>query len=400
MPATASPTEPSSRHLPGFDGLRAIAAVSVLVYHSGFATAFTTFGTGGRYVGSLDVGVTIFFVISGFLLYRPFVAARLDGRPSPSLHRYLNRRVLRIVPAYWLAFLILTVTGYTFDVTAASLPIYLLFLQVYSPDHALGGIPAAWSLCTEMSFYLFLPGYSWCIGRITMRGARRHTLRTEIVGLGGLAVLTIAFRIWVHATDGPGTRLFWLPANLDLFAAGMGLAVLAVVTQRRGWALSDPAARRLATLSWAVAAVAFWAVCNVWDLPYRLRDPVPTTNQQLYRHVCFLIVAVALVTPAVVGAWSGGWVRRFLAHRVVGYVGLVSYGIYLWHQAIITWISDALHGTTDPSDPFRWSVWHPPFLVFVAIVLALCVAVSSLSYFLVERPIMQRGRSIGRRARK
>src|SRR5439155_8306716 len=61
----------------------------------------------GRYAQRLEVGVAIFFVISGFLLYRPFAASRAAGQPAPRTGPYAWRRVLRIVPAYWLA---LTVT--------------------------------------------------------------------------------------------------------------------------------------------------------------------------------------------------------------------------------------------------------------------------------------------------
>ncbi len=96
-------THAPGRHSP-LDGLRAVAAVAVLLTHaaiySGLASAG---GDTARYAQRLEVGVAVFFVISGFVLYRPFVSARLDGRPLPLLGRFAGRRALRIVPAYWLA---------------------------------------------------------------------------------------------------------------------------------------------------------------------------------------------------------------------------------------------------------------------------------------------------------
>src|SRR3954468_10008623 len=104
---TAPPGHP---RFPAFDGLRAIAALSVLVVHTaGDAGTMYQPGRGGALLAHLDVGVTIFFLISGFLLYRPFAAARLSRRPRPDLRRYGVARVLRIVPAYWLALTLLAI---------------------------------------------------------------------------------------------------------------------------------------------------------------------------------------------------------------------------------------------------------------------------------------------------
>ncbi len=186
--------------------------------------------------------------------------------------------------------------------------------------------------------------------------------------------------------------MFWLPANLDLFVAGMGLAVLSAWMQHRAVEPQTVTGRWIAIGSWSVALLAFWTVSNLGGLAKGVATARVTTNQLLYHHVCFGIVALALVTPAVVGAWSGGWIRRFLASPVMRYLGLVSYGIYLWHQYIQNWVMNALGGQATESATVYWSVWNPPFPVFVAIVLTLATAVSSLSYFLVERPTLRRAR--------
>ena len=88
---------------PCFDGLRAVAAISVVLHHVSYPTGKMFKGYFAPFFTHLDIGVAVFFLISGFLLYRPFVAAAFEGRPGPSVRRFFRRRLLRIFPAYWLA---------------------------------------------------------------------------------------------------------------------------------------------------------------------------------------------------------------------------------------------------------------------------------------------------------
>ena len=126
---------------PLLDSVRAIAALSVLVFHASFWSEITLTGSDrAPFLSRLDVGVTIFFVLSGFLLYRPFVRARLLGTPPPRAIAYGWRRVLRIVPAYWLALTVIALVipkPDTFEPGHAL--VYYGFLQIYG-DLALGGI--------------------------------------------------------------------------------------------------------------------------------------------------------------------------------------------------------------------------------------------------------------------
>ena len=126
---------PDGRH-PPLDGLRALAAIAVLLTHaaiySGLAAAG---GDTGRVAQRLEVGVAVFFVISGFVLYRPFLLARLDARELPRVGRYAGRRALRIVPAYWLA---LTVAAIALSLpgvfSLSGIVTYYGFGQIYATD--------------------------------------------------------------------------------------------------------------------------------------------------------------------------------------------------------------------------------------------------------------------------
>jgi len=194
----SAPAVPATRprHFPCFDGLRAMAAILVVMVHTSFASGFTLRSSLGIYMARLEIGVAVFFLISGFLLYRPFVASHLAGGPAPAVGKFWVRRFLRIVPAYWLAFV---VTNYLMHIDRNvhpgwhSLVIYLGLLQVYFPSHALTGITQAWSLCTEVAFYLFLPLYALVLAR----GGRTdgHQLRRELSGVAGLFVTGLGMRV-------------------------------------------------------------------------------------------------------------------------------------------------------------------------------------------------------------
>src|SRR5438552_10603948 len=151
---------------PLFDSLRAIAALAVLATHAAVFAGVETSGSRlAPYAARLDAGVAVFFVISGFLLYRPFVRARNRGERQPATGPYAWRRFLRIVPAYWVALTVIALwlgtRGPVF--TASGIPHYFGVAQAYSESTLGGGITQAWSLTVEIAFYAFLPLWAWLI---------------------------------------------------------------------------------------------------------------------------------------------------------------------------------------------------------------------------------------------
>src|SRR5712691_2846946 len=145
------------------DGLRAIAALSVVALHVGVYTDYFP-GWQGAYVRQLASGVTVFFLLSGFLLYRPFVAARFSGRNHVRVRDYARRRLLRILPAYWLALTFLALwPGLPGHPLGTGWWRYYGFLQDFRGDTLFNGLGTAWSLGTEVSFYLILPLYAFAL---------------------------------------------------------------------------------------------------------------------------------------------------------------------------------------------------------------------------------------------
>jgi len=361
-----------------------MAAVLVVLLHTSFASGFTSRSAYGIYTARFDIGVSVFFLISGFLLYRPFAAAHIGGTQTPSVGRFWMRRLLRILPGYWAAFL---VTTYVLHVTRVlpgwhSLLIYLALVQVYSGSHVGTGITQAWTLCTEMSFYLFLPLYAALMG--SRRRSDRGQVRREMAGVGLLFVVGLGVRFWMlhFHSDQAYLSLDWLPALLDLFALGMFLAVASSwLTHRRaepGW-LWHPA---VPWISWGIAGFLMWAVAHIGLSIQPIFHPGPllgTEQELLYGFFAFF-----LLLPAVFGAQDHGLVRGALRWKPVAALGLVSYGVYLWHQA---WETEYL----------RWTrrLYHLPLQELLFAVLSLTIVSATISYLVVERPALSLKDHIG-----
>ncbi len=386
------------RHFPCFDGLRAIAAVSVLLLHTAWVSGFTLRSSLGAYTSRLEIGVSVFFLISGFLLYRPFAVSHLAGAPAPNTRRFFERRLLRIVPAYWLA---LTVLTYGFGVVSVGagwqgVAAHYLFLQIYFPSEVFNGITQAWSLCTEMSFYLFLPVYAALVG-LRRRSAHRQLVR-ELAGLGVLYAVSFGFRYWVlhlplitvrngkfvaicapNCATHPALATMmidWLPANFDLFALGMLLAIVSAWYVQRD---SEPGwfgHRLVPWVSWACAAVVFVWVSHVVTDHSILYFVTPRVN--LERQALYGLFAFFLLLPAVFGPQDRSLIRRLLRSWPMASVGVISYGIYLWHLDLITEFLDWTGGKHG----------QEPFWLLALAVLGLAIAFASTSYFVVERPIL------------
>ena len=370
---------------PCFDGFRALAAGTIVAFHVAFVS-----GIGlrhrvlGLFLARLDVGVPLFFVISGFLLYRPFVAAHLEGVAHPGARSFLARRLLRIVPAYWA---VLAVVAFGLGLKhlggIGGSAVYFGFLQIYDNAHVGGGISQAWSLCTEMTFYLVLPAYAWTVRRLARQPGRRP-LAVEWAAVGGVYTGGVLFRAAIAFGDlrSPfDCRLDWLPATMDLFALGMALAVASASGPR-------PSPHRAATvlraaagrpwLCWTAAGVAYVGVSAG---VFRTSDlgRAFTPGQVMGRQVLYGLIGLLVVAPGVFGPQEVGPTRRLLRSRPMALTGLASYGIYLTHNAVID--EYLLHA--------HRRVLHTPVGPLLAITVVGTAVVSVLVYRLVERPALR-----------
>ena len=359
------------------DSMRAIAFLCVLVSHAAFPAGFANDGSTMRpFFARLDVGVRIFFLISAFLLYRPFLVARLGHEEPPLVRAYAWRRFLRVAPAYWLALIVIEIwVGAPEVFTLDHAPLYFGFAHIYD-THTLDikAMPQAWTLCVEVSFYVFLPLYAVLLRRIA------GGLRTELIGAAVLFCLGLAYKLWVFS-KGPVTDVsllrfhLALPEYIDYFAIGMALAAISVAGV--GGRAVDLVARR-PWVAWLAALLAFLLVSKGIGLTGSVNDHV-TEARYLARHYLYAIVALGVLLPAIFGDPERGLIRRFLAWRPLLWIGLVSYGAYLYHFVVIEQLADrGFRPIAADTTPY---LWFP-------VALAGSLAIAAVSWYCFERPIL------------
>jgi peptidoglycan/LPS O-acetylase OafA/YrhL len=384
---TTGPVE-ARPHFPGFEGLRALAAVMVVVHHAGTLAGPARAGRLHTLAAVMDGGVAVFFVISGFLIYRPFAAAHLAGRAAQPARAFWWRRALRIVPAYWVVLTFFWALG-GYDL-GGDWWRYYLFVQIYEKATVLGGVVQAWSLCTEITFYLLVPFWAAAVGRLVARSRAAGGASAELGACGLLWLAGFASRAAVDAWW-PGQRglaFLWLPTNLDLFAAGMALAVLSARASRSP-ELADRLDRwaRRPELWWAPAAALFaWYAYRVGPAPFETGYAGFFWQR---RQFVLGLFTVLLLVPAVFGHGEGGLVRRLWSWRPLVWVGTVSYGLYLWH---FDWMKRAIANQA-PVGGWRGWVSSPPGDANLVFLLAVGVGVGLLfagaSWYLLEEPLQR-----------
>ena len=306
-------------------GIRAVAALLVMATHAAYTTGNYTHGYVGLVYSRMEMGVPIFFVLSGFLLFGPWVKAAATGGDAPSVRRYAWHRVRRIMPAYVVTVLIAYLV-YHFR-TAGPNPGHtwmglfrnLTLTQVYTDNYLFSYLHQAltqmWSLAVEVAFYVVLPLLAYLLLVVLCRRRWRPVLL--LTGLAFLAALTPAWLVLVHTTDFlPDGSKLWLPTYLAWFVGGMMLAVLQVMGVR----------------AYALACVPLAVACY-----FIVSTPIagePTTSPYalapaIWKAVFYAVIAALAVAPLALGV--RGWYARFLASRPMVFLGEISYEIFLIH---------------------------------------------------------------------
>lgn len=372
--------EPEGSRVSGFEGLRAVAAFSVLVTHA----AVSATGNGGRF-GSvwsrLDVGVTVFFVISGFLLWRPFAQSLLSGESLPDPKRYLRHRFLRIMPAYWLV-LIISYFLYSTDgqVSLGDFARHFTLTHIYTPGPLIRSpMPQSWSLANELSFYLFLPLLAWAMSKIPAGSAKAR----ERLMWGALAALVVGaqlFRVAIVLGDfsvpAQVALKAWLPNHLDTYAVGMAAAVFSV---RPRAATDAPATTLLHRIpGWLPAGVGVVAFGVITQLGLPTKVLVFSGRGEFVLHLGYTFVAACLCASVIAAVTQGNWFADALGSRPGRLLGRISYGVFLWQILVIG-------RYLDRHPDLRFLLSLPRTLLFVV---PITIVLAIITWHLVERPAL------------
>jgi peptidoglycan/LPS O-acetylase OafA/YrhL len=412
-------------HQSPLDGLRAAAAGAVLLTHVGGLTGYTLTGTPASWVLSRgDIGVPIFFSLSGLLLYRRWAAAALAGGRTSSVAGYLRRRALRILPAYWAVVLIaLPVLNPGAARHAWPWIQYLLLIQNYDSHPwwsgtGATGLAQAWSLVVEASFYLVLPllaaALTWFACRGTRAGDVSRRARRLLIGIAALAASSAGWEVLGYYPRPSLWSEGTLPPLLIWFCTGMAMAVALA------WAAAEPGPGGIAGpdgpggvaapdgpdldgtgapagrfcrsvaasagMCGLIAACAFAIACTPLTGPEFAGVPglwATEFKTLLYALIAAAVVAPVAFQPLLAGHAAGMLSARLLGSRPVRFLGQISYGIFLWQFLAAYAFFGLLHRKT----VFAGGSYTTPEVAAIGVAIALLtIAAAAVSYYLIERP--------------
>ncbi|MGB7259029.1 MAG: acyltransferase [Pseudolabrys sp.] len=392
VPLEVMPT--SNRRLVGIEGLRAAAALSVMFGH------FNLHLVPGNMVPPLlshvlnvaGQGLTLFFVLSGFLLFGPFMNAAAQARPF-GVPQYLLNRFLRIYPAYFVIFVIAALglgLAYTKAVSATDADVgtiagtvgrmtsaggilaNLLLVHTLTPWTIKTGLGVSWSLTAEICFYLLLP----ILATIAVRCARRYGLTGSgfFVSFCMIALGLICRTAGEAQVSGDAATQFfqewggnWLAVFLrsilcqaDLFGAGM----LALVFFRYSATITGPAK---ATFRRCLFGAALFGLAL-------------TRIEHEFGYAVFFAALILIVTTETSAARPSA-LSSFLEWYPLRWLGVISYSFYLWHLPVIWGLYKwQLH----EQRPDNWASVALTYLLVVVITTGL----ASATYIAVERPAL------------
>lgn len=323
-------------YFPSLDTMRAVGALAVLTTHTAFwSGGYAASGLVGPLLSRLDVGVAIFFVLSGFLLSRPWFVRAEKVSEGPSVGAYVWHRFLRIFPLYVLTVVIAYVAIPENHAASWAERITTIGLLNTIMDTPLpNGLGHMWSLAVEVEFYLVLPLLMWAVlGRSPrLRPRRVHLALTVLVLVWVAWYVMLAQTAWISASRQ------WLPAYLAWFVIGIAFAHLhttSAADARRLGLLGRSVVQlgRLPGSCWAAALALLLISATPVAGPTFLG--VPTAAGELAtKSALYAAIAGLIVLPAVFSDGAGRFERVF-AHPWLRHLGLVSYGIFCLHLPVL-----------------------------------------------------------------
>jgi peptidoglycan/LPS O-acetylase OafA/YrhL len=392
---------------PAVFGIRGLAALALLTVHVAmFSGLFGTkaFGTprppsnflGAFFVSGFPSFIGVFFVLPAMYLYLPIAKAIIAGTPRPAQRNAFLRRLFRLLPAYYAMY---AVTLVALNREAIDGLWYVLrpvlLLHVYLPNpvvpNMINGMEITWTVPSMVQWYLALPLIAWVVHRFAARGAtpairaRRLLLPVPI-----LIVIGVGWLFLVKANGWDNRILFWWPQGFaPTIGIGMALAVLlalAQVSPKDTPKLFEVVAAR--PYAFWLGAVAVYLVNCARPFSVIGMDAIYSTSGLLVTYVMValfgLLTALPLVTP---GVRQPALVGLVLNNRPVVHLGRVSYGIYLWHFAVMHFYLQPGAVLGGHVRPIRELYGKVGFVELETVTVLGTVAIATLSYYLLERPL-------------
>lgn len=376
--------------LRGLEGLRGIAALSVLIFHVAVISAQETTAAGvGRVLVQFSHGLTLFFVLSGFLLSRPFILWLRVEKSRPSIISFARNRLLRIYPGYLVALVATSALALArpvggvggdshSDVTRLDLwdlSLAATLISNLTPSHIFSGLGVSWSLTTELSFYIVIPAIAILLAATTGASSTKRW-KAWLLPLPFI-VTGLAAKIWHAQHVAPGMR-----------SAEDGFAWSANWTSVIARSLLEQAD----LFGWGIVAALLLSA----NMPDRTRRHVRNWCPPLA-----LVCVLASVTAPGVDRWQTSLVAIACASALVWitlppgpdslaadllelapmrFLGEISFGIYLWHMPALLLLG-------------REGLWAGDSMIGIAVTTlattSITVVLAFVSYRYIERPALQ-----------
>jgi Predicted acyltransferases len=390
------------------DGLRGIAVLQIIFYHihqSAPPINELKYPWLGAITQTASTGVTLFFILSGFLLFQPYAKALLTNGPWPSLRRFYLRRVLRIIPAYYCALFIISIIfkpQFLQPDRWSSFFLFLTFLMDTTKKtfQQLNG--PFWTLAIEWQFYMLLPfvalGFSFVIKRLPHCNTERRRLLAILSGCTILLVWALGLRwfgtlnLVTSSFDSFPQAVFALLNGcagkyFEVFSQGMALSAcfcfatqFQAGTQLRRWL------KRLSPLALVTGLLVLY-LCALWifNLFYSGHHEFPFLDgfrpyfvvyNGMFEGVGYTLCMCALL-------FGPSFLQRIVEFPLLKKIALISFGLYMWHLPFIQFFRDHIYPTLQPMG--RWHL-HLSYWVVVALVV---VPIATMSYLFIEKPAMQ-----------
>ncbi len=394
------------------DGVRGVAVLMVIIFHINRVTGDNLWDPKTNPLASSvstagGTGVTLFFVLSGFLLFMPFAKALLFKTDWPLLRVYYLRRMLRIIPTYYVSLFLIILFQYPEYLHRDHFKNLLLFLTFFMDStratfRQING--PYWTLATEWQFYMLLPFIALGIAIIVSRVPIKRRLLATSVCLLGIIICGLFIRFWGLYFLANPTRTFLVPRTelnvlnfflfgitgkyTEDFAVGMFISLYYIYSQHPStdkkvvqlWERLSPW-----LWTWGILILVFSAMWHfksgyAWSWPF-----IPTGMMDAFNWLSEMLLAIGFGACIAAILYGNSVLKALFEWPMLRWVGLISFSLYIWHlPLIILFQSRVLPMFSGLNRLATYSMyWYWAIVVIFPF--------AFLSYLIVERPWMRLG---------